>query len=68
MPAKSEKQATAARIAKAAKEGKIPQSKLKGASKQMAKGMSKKQLGHFTHTEEFSNKLDQVLFDSNPES
>ena len=50
MPAQSKKQLVAARIAKAAKEGKIPQSKLKGASKAMAKGMTKKQLGHYTKT------------------
>lgn len=51
MPATSEKQATAAKIALAAKKGKIPKSKLKGASKQMAKGMNKKQLKHFTKVE-----------------
>lgn len=48
MPAKSQKQATAAKLALLAKQGKIPQSKLKGGAKQMAKSMSPKQLRHFT--------------------
>ena len=61
MPAKSDKQATAARIALAAKKGKIPKSKLKGASKQMAAGMTKKQLKHFTHKESLEYKLASVL-------
>ena len=62
MPAKSEKQKTAARIAMAAKKGEIPKSKLKGASKEMASGMTKKQLGHYT--ESLSTKLDCILFES----
>jgi len=44
MPAESKNQATAARIANAAKKGKISMSKLTGASKEMAKGMSSKEL------------------------
>lgn len=48
MPAESKNQATAARIAKAAKQGKIPMNKLKGASKEMAKGMSTKELKKFS--------------------
>lgn len=44
MPAESKNQATAARIAKAAKQGKISSNKLKGASKEMAKGMSTSEL------------------------
>ena len=39
-PYTSEKQTTAGNIALAAREGKIPKSKLKGASKEMAKGMT----------------------------
>jgi len=50
MPAESKKQAIAARIALAAKKGKITKSKLKGASKEMAKGMSKKELKKYTKT------------------
>jgi len=50
MPAESKKQATAARIALAAKKGKISKSKLTGASKEMAAGMSKKELKKYTHT------------------
>jgi hypothetical protein len=45
--AESEAQATAARIALAAKKGKMPKSKLKGASKEMF-GMSKSDLDDFT--------------------
>ena len=40
----SKAQTTAGRIALAAREGKIPKSKLKGASKEMAKGMTLKEL------------------------
>jgi hypothetical protein len=47
MPAKSEKQATAARIAMAVKKGKV-KAKPGSASEKMAKGMTKKQLKHFT--------------------
>lgn len=47
MPATSKKQQIAMRIALAAKKGKIPKSKLRGASLQMYKGMSKGQLEDF---------------------
>jgi hypothetical protein len=50
MPAKSKKQQMAAGAALAAKRGEIKKSKLKGASKQMAKSMSKKQLKEFAST------------------
>lgn len=49
MPTKSKSQAIAARIALAAKKGKISTSKLKGASKQMYK-MTVKQLEGFAGT------------------
>jgi len=48
MPAESQKQAVAARIALAAKKGKLPKSKLKGSSAEMMKGMSKAELKKFT--------------------
>jgi len=47
MPAKSEKQAVAARIAKAVKQGKA-KAKPGSASAKMAKGMTEKQLSHYT--------------------
>jgi len=50
MPAKSKKQQMAAGAALAAKRGEMKKSKLKGASKQMAKSMSKKQLEEFAST------------------
>jgi hypothetical protein len=50
MPAKSKKQQMAAGAALAAKRGEIKKSSLKGASKQMAKSMSKKQLKDFAST------------------
>jgi uncharacterized protein DUF3008 len=50
MPAKSKKQQMAAGAALAAKRGEIKKSSLKGASKQMAKSMSKKQLKEFAST------------------
>jgi hypothetical protein len=50
MPAESKKQAIAAGIALAAKKGDLPKSKLKGASKEMAKGMSKGELKKYTKT------------------
>jgi hypothetical protein len=50
MPAKSKKQQMAAGAALAAKRGEIKKSSLKGASKQMAKSMSKKQLKDFART------------------
>lgn len=50
MPAKSKKQQMAAGAALAAKRGERPKSSLKGASKQMAKSMTKKQLEDFAST------------------
>ena len=50
MPAKSKKQQMAAGAALAAKRGKRSRSSLRGASKQMAKSMSKKQLRDFAKT------------------
>jgi hypothetical protein len=50
MPAKSAAQQKAAGAALAAKRGETPESKLKGASKQMEKSMSEKQLEDFAHT------------------
>ena len=47
MPSTSKDQQIAARIALAAKKGKISKKELKGASKQMAKGMNIKQLKEF---------------------
>jgi len=43
-PYTSDVQTTAGNIALAAREGKIPKSKLKGASKEMAKGMTMMEL------------------------
>jgi hypothetical protein len=50
MPAKSKKQQKAAGAALAAKRGERSKSSLKGASKQMAKSMSEKQLRDFAKT------------------
>ena len=50
MPAKSKKQQMAAGAALAAKRGETSKSSLKGASKQMAKSMSAKQLRDFAKT------------------
>jgi hypothetical protein len=50
MPAKSKKQQMAAGAALAAKRGELKKSSLKGASKQMAKSMSEKQLRDFAKT------------------
>jgi|688.fasta_scaffold346270_2 molecular chaperone GrpE (heat shock protein) len=62
MPASSKKQAVAARIALAAKKGKLPKSKVKGASKQMLKGMSAKELKKYTHVgESFDEAVNLVL-------
>lgn len=47
MPAKSKAQQKAAGAALSAKRGETPKSKLKGASKQMVKSMSEKQLKDF---------------------
>ena len=44
MPAKSKQQQKAAGAALAAKRGEIPKSKLRGASRQMVKSMSEKEL------------------------
>ena len=51
MPAKSKKQQMAAGAALAAKRGERSVSSLKGASRQMARSMSEKQLEEFAHTE-----------------
>ena len=50
MPAKSKKQQMAAGAALAAKRGERSKSSLRGASRQMAKSMSKKQLHEFAKT------------------
>jgi uncharacterized protein DUF3008 len=50
MPATSKKQQMAAGAALAAKRGKRAKSSLKGASKQMEKSMSEKQLEDFAKT------------------
>jgi hypothetical protein len=50
MPAKSKKQQMAAGAALAAKRGERSRSSLKGASRQMAKSMSEKQLKDFAAT------------------
>ena len=50
MPAKSKKQQMAAGAALAAKRGKRSKSSLRGASRQMAKSMTKKQLREFAKT------------------
>jgi Protein of unknwon function (DUF3008) len=50
MPAKSKKQQMAAGAALAAKRGKRSKSSLRGASRQMAKSMTKKQLRDFAKT------------------
>lgn len=50
MPAQSEVQQQAAGAALAAKRGEMSPDKLYGPSKQMYKGMSSKQLGHFAGT------------------
>lgn len=53
-PYTSKAQATAGNIAHAAKEGKLPKSKLKGVSKQMHKGMTQKELHQ--HSKEAKGK------------
>jgi Protein of unknwon function (DUF3008) len=55
MPARSKKQQMAAGAALAAKRGKRSKSSLKGASKQMERSMSEKQLKEFAKTKR--NKL-----------
>lgn len=72
MPAVSKAQQAAAGMAHAAKQGKIPMSKLKGAARSMAK-MKDKSLKHFAKTktkglpkkkaksEGFESKIDHIL-------
>jgi hypothetical protein len=50
MPAKSKKQQMAAGAALAAKRGERPRASLKGASRQMARSMSERQLRDFAKT------------------
>ncbi len=50
MPAKSAAQQKAAGAALSAKRGQTPEAKLKGASKQMEKSMSEKQLDELAST------------------
>ncbi len=50
MPARSKAQQKAAGAALAAKRGDMPKSKLKGASKQMVKSMSERQLDELAST------------------
>lgn len=50
MPAKSKAQQKAAGAALAAKRGDMPKSKLQGASKEMERSMSEKQLEEFAET------------------
>ncbi|MBB4234079.1 DUF3008 family protein [Rhizobium esperanzae] len=50
MPAKSKAQQKAAGAALSAKRGETPKTELKGASKQMEKSMSEKQLEEFAST------------------
>jgi len=50
MPSASKSQQSASGIALAVKRGKLPLSKLRGASKQMYESMSMKQLEEFAHT------------------
>ena len=50
MPAKSKAQQKAAGAALAAKRGDMPKSKLRGASKEMEKSMSEKELKDFAET------------------
>ncbi len=50
MPAKSKAQQKAAGAALAAKRGEMPKSKLKGASREMEKSMSEKELEEFAET------------------
>ena len=50
MPARSAAQQKAAGAALSAKRGETPESKLKGASKQMEKSMTEKQLEALAHT------------------
>jgi hypothetical protein len=51
MPAKSKAQQSAAALALQAKEGDIPASKLRGASKSMYKSMTKEELRDYAETD-----------------
>jgi len=59
MPAKSKAQQKAAGAALSAKRGDTPKNKLKGASRDMVKSMSEKQLEELAHTSR-KNKPDHV--------
>jgi hypothetical protein len=59
MPAKSAAQQKAAGAALSAKRGDIPNTKLKGASRQMEQSMTEKQLEEFAHTKR-TGKPDHV--------
>ena len=50
MPSKSKSQQRAAGMASAAKKGKIPPSKLRGASREMYEDMSEKTIDEFART------------------
>lgn len=50
MPARSAAQQKAAGAALAAKRGETPKSELRGASREMEKSMTEKQLEEFAHT------------------
>ena len=59
MPAKSAAQQKAAGAALSAKRGKTSKSKLKGASKEMEKSMSEKQLEEVAHTKRKPEHVDK---------
>jgi hypothetical protein len=59
MPAKSAAQQKAAGAALSAKRGDIPNTKLKGASRQMEQSMTEKQLEEFAHAKR-TGKPDHV--------
>jgi hypothetical protein len=65
MPAKSKAQQKAAGAALAAKRGEMPKSKLKGASREMEKSMTEKELEEFAGTKrknlpQKQNKKDRI--------
>jgi hypothetical protein len=68
MPAKSKKQQMAAGAALAAKRGERSRSSLKGASKQMARSMSEKQLEDFAKTKRKNLPRKKRSRDTNPSS
>ena len=68
MPAKSKKQQMAAGAALSAKRGERSQSSLKGASRQMAKSMSKRQLEEFANTKRKKLPTRKRSTDTNPSS